>query len=155
MREDDALEDCLDLIEEHTKLSRKQARAYIYRKHFDLTYAAVADRLDLASEGSAGSYVTRARNKIKNAQKEIEALEDEIEVWEKTEALGDIETEEPSLERLRDELERTYETDGIYLVRYIRDGEERVNIHYGAVSKMNVEVLETERLADPTRLFDR
>jgi len=159
---DHEIQKLADTVAAETRLSEKQATAYIMREALELENSDIASLLDVASGASASSYVTRAKNKIEDSDKEIQALEQEIEEWEKTKQLSELvdtiksRTDTNTLSGLSDAVDEVLVDDEShqYLVAYIDgDGDEQVRITDTHPRKIQREVLQYKRIEDIKEVF--
>jgi len=149
-------------IATETRLSEKQATAYIMKIALGLENSDVASILGVATGPSASSYATRAKSKIRDSDEEIRELEQEIEQWEKTKQLSklveDVENEtiESSLQTLSDTVDEVLIDDKNlkYLVAYVdADGEEQIRTTDTHPRKINREVIRYNRIKNIEEAF--
>jgi hypothetical protein len=147
-------------LEEEIKLSKKQAQVLFLRELGGLTNSEVADEIGVASGSSASTYVTRCREKFRDADDEIQRLDREIERWGNTKKIEDLVEKyesNPSIESLRnfsDEVEDEFEEPQKFLVWYVRDGKQAVDILEGThPTNSPRDIIEYKRIDDIGEIF--
>lgn len=149
-----------DGIAVETKLSHKQAVALILKEIAGVGNDFVAEVIDVGSPASASSYVTRCRTKFKDADEEIEELEQEIQRWENTkkvESIVERHNDDPSYESLQafsDDLKPALMESPKFLVRYLEDGKQKIGVLDGMnPSRSPREVIDYRRINSVDELF--
>lgn len=147
-------------VANNTRLSEKQATALLMREVLEASNEEIAEVLDVGSPASASSYVTRCRDKFKSVDEEVARLENEIQQWENTARLEEfLEDDEfqpslVSLESISEELQDVFEGNAKYLIRYVKDGEERVSVLEGLrPSEIGRDVIDYRRIEGVDELF--
>lgn len=159
-REVDLIQRIAKDVSDNTQLSEKQATALLMREVLDSSNQEIAQVLEVGSPASASSYVTRCRDKFDKVDGEVEKLEQEIQKWENTERLegflsgNEFGQELIALESVSEELLNMFEGRSKYLIRYMKDGEEKIRILEGhRPSEIGRDVIDYRRIQSMDDLF--